>query len=197
MSLSFAVGYSPCAAHYLRDADNVYITRYGAQVAKQRARGELMQAIRSGFQQTSGQSVLLSQIIADKVGLSPSDLECLGFLEDGGAMTAGRLGELTGLTSGAVTRMIDRLERARYVRRRSDPDDRRKVLVELVSGRAKEFERFYGPMARGATDYLARYSDAELALIAGLLEDMVAFGRTQTQRIQALPDKPKRKKVSS
>jgi DNA-binding MarR family transcriptional regulator len=163
------------------------------QVAK-RTRGELMQAIRSGFQQTSGQSVLLSQIIADKVGLSPSDLECMGFLEDAGPMTAGRLGELTGLTSGAVTRMIDRLERARYVRRRSDPDDRRKVLVELLPGRVKEFERFYGPMARGATEYLARYNDAELALIAGLLEDMVAFSRAQSQRIQALPARPKRKK---
>ncbi len=160
-----------------------------------RSRRELLQAIRSGFQQTSGQSVLLSQIIADKVGLSPSDLECLGFLDDAGPMTAGHLGELTGLTSGAVTRMIDRLERARHVRRRGDPDDRRKVLVELVPGRAREFERFYGPMARGATQYLGRYSDAELALIARVLEDMVAFSRTQTQRIQALPAKPTRRKT--
>jgi DNA-binding MarR family transcriptional regulator len=160
-----------------------------------RSRAELMQAIRSGFQQTSGQSVLLSEVIADKVGLAQSDLECLGFLEDGGPMTAGRLAELTGLTSGAVTRMIDRLERARYVRRRSDPDDRRKVLVELVPGRAKEFERFYGPMARGATEYLSRYSDAELALIAGLLEDMTKFSRAQMQRIDALPAKPKRKPI--
>ena len=158
-----------------------------------RSRGELMQAIRSGFQQTSGQSVLLSHVIADKVGLAPSDLECLGFLEDAGPMTAGRLGELTGLTSGAVTRMIDRLEHARYVRRRGDPDDRRRVLVELVPGRKREFERFYAPIARGATEYLARYSDTELALIAKLFEDMVAFGRTQTQRIQALPDKRPRK----
>jgi DNA-binding MarR family transcriptional regulator len=164
-------------------------------VAK-RTRSELMQAIRSGFQQTSGQSVVLSQIIADKVGLSPTDLECMGFLEDGGPMTAGRLAELTGLTSGAVTRMIDRLERGRYVRRRSDPDDRRKVKVELVPGRVKEFERFYGPMARGATEFLERYTDAELALIAELLEYMVAFGRAQTQRIQALPDTPRRKAIT-
>jgi DNA-binding MarR family transcriptional regulator len=154
-----------------------------------------MQAIRSGFQQTSGQSVLLSHVIANKVGLSPTDLESMGFLEDAGPMTAGRLGELTGLTSGAVTRMIDRLERARYVRRRSDPDDRRKVLVELVPGRAKEFERFYGPMARGATEYLSRYSDAQLALIAELLDHMVEFSRAQTKRIQALPAKPKGKPI--
>ena len=162
---------------------------------RRRTRGELMQAIRSGFQQTSGQSVLLSEIIADKVGLAPIDLETMGFLEDAGPTTAGRLAELTGLTSGAVTHMIDRLERSRYVRRRSDPADRRRVLVELVPGRAREFERFYGPMARGATEFLGRYSDSELALIAELLEHMVAFGRAQTQRIQALPDKPKRKPI--
>jgi DNA-binding MarR family transcriptional regulator len=152
-----------------------------------------MQAIRRGFQQTSGQSVLLSHVIADKVGISPSDLESLGFLEDGGPMTAGRLGELTGLTSGAVTRMIDRLERARYVRRRSDPDDRRKVLVELVPGRVKEFEPFYGPLARAATQHLSRYTDVELALIADLLEGMTEFGRAQMRRIQKLPERPRRK----
>ena len=161
-----------------------------------RSRGELMQAIMSGFQQSSGQSVLLSQVIADKVGLAPSDLECMGFLQDLGPVTAGRLAELTGLTSGAVTRMIDRLERRRYVRRRSDPNDRRKVLVELVPGRLKEFEHFYGPMAKSTTDFLARYSDSELALIAELLEKMLDFGRTQTQRIQALPDRPKRRRIN-
>ena len=160
-------------------------------MAPRRSRAQLLQAIRSGFQQTSGQSVLLSQVIADKVGLAPSDLECLGYLDDGGPMTAGRLSELTGLTSGAVTRMVDRLEAKKYVRRRSDPEDRRKVIIELVPGRAKEFERFYGPMARGATEFLSRYTDAELALIAELLDHMLAFSRAQTQRIQALPDKPR------
>ena len=164
-------------------------------MAPKRSRAELLQAIRSGFQQTSGQSVLLSQVIADKVGLAPSDLECLGYLEDGGPMTAGRLSQLTGLTSGAVTRMVDRLEAAKYVRRRSDPDDRRKVVIDLVPGRAREFERFYGPMARGATEQLARYSDAELVLIAGLLETMTEFGRAQVTRIEALPAAPKRRAI--
>jgi len=164
-------------------------------VAPKRSRAELLQAIRSGFQQTSGQSVLLSQVIADKVGLAPSDLECLGYLEDAGPMTAGRLSELTGLTSGAVTRMVDRLEAKKYVRRHGDPEDRRRVIIELVPGRAKEFERFYGPMARGATEHLSHYSDAELALIADLLGTMTDFGRAQVARIEALPAKPRRSPI--
>ena len=156
-------------------------------MTSRRSRAELLQAIRCGFQQTSGQAVLLSQVIADKVGLAPSDLECLGYLHDAGPMTAGRLSELTGLTSGAVTRMVDRLAAKRYVRRRRDPADRRKVIIELVPGRAKEFERFYGPMARGTTEHLARYSDAQLRLIADLLTTMTEFGRAQVARIEALP----------
>ena len=163
-------------------------------MAPKRSRAELLQAIRSGFQQISGQSVLTSQVIADKVGLAPSDLECLGYLDDGGPMTAGRLAELTGLTSGAVTRMVDRLEAKKYVRRRSDPEDRRRVIIELVPGRAKEFERFYGPMARDATERMSCYSDAELAFIADLLEAMTEFGRTQLTRIEALPAKPTRRR---
>jgi DNA-binding MarR family transcriptional regulator len=157
-------------------------------------RADLVRAILQGFQHTSGQSVVLSQIIADKAGIAPSDLECMGFLQEGGPMTAGRLAELTGLTTGAVTRMIDRLEAARYVRRRTDPQDRRKVIVELVPGRSKEFEPFYGPMTKATTDFLARYGDAELALIADLLERMVEFGLQQTARIQALPDRPMKRR---
>jgi DNA-binding MarR family transcriptional regulator len=164
-------------------------------VAPRRSRAELLQAIRSGFQQSSGQSVLLSHVIAEKVGLAPSDLECLGYLDDGGPMTAGRLSELTGLTSGAVTRMVDRLESAKYVRRRSDPADRRKVIIELVPGRAKEFERFYGPMARAATERLSRYSDAELVLVAELLEAMTELSRVEIARIEALPARPKRRRL--
>ena len=161
-------------------------------MAPKRSRAELMQAIVSSFQAVSGLSVVLSQLIADKVDLAPSDLECMGFLQDQGPMTAGRLAELTGLTTGAVTRMIDRLERRKYVRRRSDPEDRRRVVVELVASRAREFDRFYGPMAKGTIDFLARYTDAELGLIAGLLDHMLEWGRLQTARIEALPDKPRR-----
>jgi DNA-binding MarR family transcriptional regulator len=159
-----------------------------------RKRAELVQAILGGFQRVSGQSVVLSQIIADKAGIAPSDLECMGFLQDGGPMTAGRLAELTGLTSGAVTRLVDRLEAAKYVRRRTDPQDRRKVIVELMPGRVKEFEPIYGPMTKETIDFLSRYSDKELALIADLLDRMLAFGLGQTARIQQLPDFPKKKR---
>lgn len=155
----------------------------------------LVKEILGGFQRSSGQGVVLSQIIADKSGLSPTDLESLGFLEQEGPTTAGRLAQLTGLTTGAVTRMIDRLEAAKYVRRRDDPADRRRVVVELNRARLKEFEPFYAPMTADSAKILERYSEKELELVARLLKDMYDFGLRHAERIQALPELPRRKRV--
>src|SRR6478609_7777714 len=81
------------------------------------------------------QGSFLGQTVAVRFGLSESDIETLEQLMDLGATTAGRLSEITGLTSGAVTRVIDRLEQAGYVRRVPDPADRRRVIVEVVPER--------------------------------------------------------------
>jgi DNA-binding MarR family transcriptional regulator len=164
-------------------------------VAEKKKRAELVAAILAGFQRVSGQSVVLSGIIAEKFGLSPSDLECLGSLELEGPMTAGRLAHLTGLTTGAVTRMIDRLEAVRYVRRRDDPADRRRVVVELNPARMKEFAPFYGPMAENSTQLLARYKDDELELIVDLLDEQLEFGLRHAARIRALAAPPRRKRI--
>ena len=176
--------------HYLRSAD-IPPCRSTCQAMN---RENIDSVIRS-LRRVNLQGSFFGQTVAIRFGLSESDIETLEALIDRGASTAGRLSELTGLTSGAVTRMVDRLEAAKYVRRRSDPDDRRKVVIELVPGRAREFERFYGPTARGATEQLARYTDAELVLIAGLLETMTEFGRAQVARIEALPAAPKRRAI--
>src|SRR3954469_15348033 len=78
------------------------------------------------------QGSFLGQTVAIRFGLSESDVETLEQLIDMGASTAGKLAEVTGLTSGAVTRVIDRLEQGGYVRRVADPGDRRRVIVEAV-----------------------------------------------------------------
>ena len=78
------------------------------------------------------QGSFLGQTVAIRFGLSESDIETLEQLIDMGATTAGKLSEITGLTTGAVTRVIDRLEQAGYVRRVPDPADRRRVIVEVV-----------------------------------------------------------------
>src|SRR3954470_18692359 len=78
------------------------------------------------------QGSFFGQTVAIRFGLSESDIEALELLIDAGAATAGRLSDLMGLSTGAVTRVIDRLEQSGYVRRVPDPADRRRVIVEVV-----------------------------------------------------------------
>ena len=92
-------------------------------------RKQLTQELNKQIRFLTGNSVIFSKVIADKVGQHPTDLECLDFLLLSGPCTAGKLSELTGLTTGAVTAMIDRLEKAGYVNRARDKHDRRKVIV--------------------------------------------------------------------
>ena len=72
------------------------------------------------------------QAVADAIGMNRTDMRCLDVLEREGPITAGALAEATGLTSGAMTTALDRLERAGYARRVRDRGDRRRVLVELT-----------------------------------------------------------------
>jgi DNA-binding MarR family transcriptional regulator len=164
-------------------------------VSGRTSREELIREVMAGFQRVSGHSVVLSQLIADKSDLSPADLETLGFLQQEGPSTAGRLAEVTGLTTGAVTRMIDRLERAKYVRRRGDPADRRRVLVELNTARVREFDQFYVPMTADTLKLLEGYSDRDLELVVRLLRDMYDFGVRHAERIRKLPPLPRRRRV--
>src|SRR4051794_32053548 len=95
----------------------------------------------------ANQTVLYTQAVADQLGLNLTDLSCTGILSAEGPITAGRLAELTGLTTGAITGVIDRLERAGYVRRESDPNDRRRVVVTLVGEKvAAEVAPAFVPM---------------------------------------------------
>lgn len=143
-------------------------------------------ALNEAMRASSALSVLLSQAIADRVGISPTDLESLDLVVRHGPLTAGRLAELTGLTTGAVTGLVDRLERRGYVRREADPGDRRRVLVRAVAERA---EADLGPPFAGlaaAMDELAgRYSDVELAVVLDFVERAGAIAAEQIARIRA------------
>jgi DNA-binding MarR family transcriptional regulator len=103
--------------------------------------------------------------VADALGVNRTDMHCLDVLEREGRVSAGRLAEATGLTSGAMTTAIDRLERAGFVRRVPDPDDRRRVLVELAPGVASRANSFYVEHAQAAERAYRRYSEAQLETV--------------------------------
>ena len=115
------------------------------------------------------QSVITSQVMADRFGLHTTDLECLDILYLRKAATAGELAATTGLTSGATTALIDRLERAGYVERTPDPADRRKVIVRIKPDAVEPIKAAYEPMRKSMFELWSRYAPAEQAVIVDFL----------------------------
>jgi DNA-binding MarR family transcriptional regulator len=135
------------------------------------------------------QGSFLGQTVAIRFGLSESDVEALSVLLDTGAATAGRLSELMGLTSGAVTRVIDRLEQAGYVRRIPDPADRRRVIVELIPEKMAAVQATMAQFSEKTASEMGRYSDAELAVIDDFLTRMAAVTRDEANSLRDTPDR--------
>ena len=134
-------------------------------MSRGKTRAALMQELEEAMRRSSAQGVLFGQTVANAIGISGSDLDCLDFVNLEGRVTAGRLAEVTGLTSGAITGVVDRLEKAGLVRRERDEVDRRKVFIVVVSENAAKIGRFYVPMQQAMHKLWSTYSDAELQLL--------------------------------
>jgi len=114
-------------------------------------------------------TILFHQAVADRLGLHPTDHKCIDLLASAGATTAGELAEATGLTTGAITGVIDRLEAAGFVRREDDPKDRRRVILRLVAKRYRDIARLFEPFGAAFAELGARYSERELATIVDFM----------------------------
>ena len=111
-------------------------------------------------------AVLRHARIAEQMGLSATDHKALDLASRAeGPLTAGRIAQLTGLSTGAVTGVIDRLERAGFVRRVRDEQDRRKVLVELVPFDEEKFAPLFASALDALEDVLAKFSPDERAVV--------------------------------
>ena len=146
-----------------------------------------MVALEQALREVSGTGVLFSQAAAERLGLNSTDLECLGMIA-AGPTTAGQLARATGLTTGAITGVIDRLERAGYARREHDKTDRRRVLVHVNPGAMEKAAPIFEPMRRASAEALSRYTDTELALILDFLTRAQA---TSVKVLSALRETPK------
>ena len=98
------------------------------------------------------------------LGINRTDGRCLDIIDREGPLTAGRLAERSGLTTAAVTSVLDRLESAGYARRVRDPDDRRRVLVELTPLMVQRAEEIWGPLGDFRSE-LEKYTARELELL--------------------------------
>jgi DNA-binding MarR family transcriptional regulator len=169
-------------------------------LSRAKSRAALMQELEHAVRKSSALGVIFGQTVANAVGISSSDLECLDFLNIEGRVTAGRLAELTGLTTGAITGLVDRMEKAGLVRRERDEEDRRKVYIAIVPEALGKIGSYYAPLQKAVTKNWEGYSDAELKLLLrfmtqgydtmlGVLDDLKA----KQAMPAAKPPKPARK----
>lgn len=122
-------------------------------------------------------AVLTNERIARGVGLNVVDLQTFGvLLERGQALTAGEISALTELPTSTTTRVIDRLEKIGFVRRTSDPADRRKVVIEALPDRLGDFQNAYADIVEGLNRLNAGFSAEELEVVARYLETMAEQG---------------------
>ena len=122
------------------------------------------------------------EAVGEIYGLSAAERLCLSFLWPG-PQTASAIARETRLTPAAVTSLIDRLESRGFVRRKPDPGDRRKVLVEHAEGAEKVTREAYAPLGEAGARNLAKSSEAELKIVAQVLSDSLAVQEEMTRRL--------------
>jgi DNA-binding MarR family transcriptional regulator len=134
-------------------------------LSRAKSRAELMQDLEHAMRKSSAQGTIYASAVADSVGISSSDMDCMDFLNLEGRMTAGRLAELTGLTTGAITGVVDRMEKAGLVRRERDAEDRRKVFIAPAKESMAKLGQLYEPLQRAMQKQSSRYTDAEVRVL--------------------------------
>ena len=139
-------------------------------------RNQLLQDAFTESERLGNLTILFTNALANHVGLSATEFECLSLLRDG-ALSAGTLSKQCGLTSGAVTGLIDRLEREGYVERHPDPGDRRRVLVQMKHAQAlrERATALYEPLGKAVDELMARYTDEELTIIVDYIHRINAI----------------------
>lgn len=146
---------------------------------------ELSAAVDRVGKRLSTATILFHAAVAARIGLGPTDAKCSTLLA-AGPVTAGELASMTGLTTGAITGVIDRLEAAGIARRIVDPSDRRRVIVERVPDlrRDRELELLFAPMAKAIRQLVSRYTPSELETISKFLNEASEILERETYRLQ-------------
>lgn len=145
---------------------------------------QLIEELIAAFRASGNQDSAFENLAADRLGVNQTDLHCLNAIENAGGLTAGELATAAGLTSGAVTGVIDRLERAGFARRVPDPADRRRVKVEVTAEFYARAKRIWGPLAaEWETTIANRFTAVELTRITEFLHLTSEIGKRHLDRL--------------
>ena len=156
-------------------------------------RQKLLKAVHQAGSGYGARFILVHQAIAERLGLNVIDLRCLHLAREAAEPTAGHLAKITGLTTGTITGLLDRLEKARFIRRERDLDDRRKVIVKVLPGGIRRLERIMAPLTEDMSKALQDFTDDELRAVVKFFSVTAAAVSRQVERIQeGMPAKRER-----
>jgi DNA-binding MarR family transcriptional regulator len=148
-------------------------------------KAELVADLVAAMRELSTATILFHQAVADRLAMNVTDHKCAGILVQTGPITAGELATRTGLSTGAITGVIDRLEKAGFVRRVRDAGDRRRVIVEPD---LKQIERKIGPlfesMGNATAQMFSGYRLRELVLLRDFTRRSLQLAEQETHRLR-------------
>jgi DNA-binding MarR family transcriptional regulator len=142
---------------------------------------QLLDSLEEQSRELSTRTVIFHHLIGERLGLNPTDHKCLDvIIRTRTPMTASQLAEETGLSTGAITGVVDRLEKAGYVKRKRDQNDRRLVFINPLLDKAMgKLSPIFDPIKQASRNLYSKYSDEELAIIL----DFVINCNKMTQEI--------------
>ena len=148
------------------------------------SRDEVLSEVAEELRLSGVTNDIADQVVADYLGLNRTDTRCLDIIERLDGVSAGRLASEAGLSSGAVTTVLDRLERAGYARRVQDPGDRRRVLVELTPAARRELLELYAPLTDATMRQLEGYTTDEVSLVRDFMRDNRRLNEAHAERVR-------------
>ena len=169
--------------------------RTGAELVRRAEHEKLLEELERRWRQLSGAIVAFQSTAADRLGLGVTDLKAIDHLSRNASVTAGELAAMSGLTAGAVTGMLDRLERAAIIVRQKDPDDARRLVVRLRAppGDPAAVAAPIRSVTRALSAVASSFTDVELAVI---LDFMDRSERVLREQAAALGERDARSRVA-
>lgn len=150
---------------------------------------EILRELARELRQFQGLSASFFRAAAAQMKMTVTDMQVIDLLESVGPMTAGQLADLTGLTTGAITGMLNRLEEAGVVRRERDPNDGRKVIVQLAGrpGNTHKIGSTFASVGEAWEELASHYDEKQRAFLLEFLKRSNALSREQIIRLREAP----------
>ena len=146
---------------------NISYLMLGKQNNMLKNHSELLDSLEEQTRELSTRTVIFHHLIGERLGLNPTDHKCLDvMIRNRTQMTASQIAEETGLSTGAITGVVDRLEKAGYVHRKRDQNDRRLVFINVLMDKAMvKISPIFDPIKQASRSLYSKSNDDELALI--------------------------------